>query len=292
MILDESHRIKSPSARKSTLVHSLGPEVEYRLILTGTVVTKKKRLVDIWSQWKFLNPDRFNMTHGEFKYIYGRFRQMGNYEKWLRNINEDKLHRLIHFDAFSITREECYDLPAQTHQIIPVELEDEQSGAVYDQMAEEMVAKIKTGEITEASIALVLSTRLRQITSGLSKTSPSAKYPKARTQPPAAASATRLIGHEGAEAAFEGAEIDGVLGDDGFGFGGDELVPAGLVPEVAEGDAGGVGGATGACDVVVEGGPGSFGEGGGGGEEGEEEGGLESQGCSCGRTVRVYIVER
>lgn len=181
IILDESHRIKSPSARKSTMVHSLGPKADYRLIMTGTVVTKKKRLIDIWSQWKFLNPERFeNMTFGEFKHQYGRFRQMGNYEKWLRNINEEQLHRLIHQDSFSVTREECYDLPPHTAQIIPVELEDDESGTTYDTMAAEMVAKIKTGEVTEASIALVLSTRLRQITSGLSKTSPSEKYPKGR----------------------------------------------------------------------------------------------------------------
>ena len=180
MILDESHRIKSATARKSTAIHSLANCSEYRVIMTGTVVTKKKRLIDIWSQWRFLNPSRFNMTFTEFKFLYGRYTQRNGYERWLRNINEDKLHALIHFDSFSITREECYDLPAQTHQPILFDLEDDESGLTYDKMAAEMVARIKTGEITEASIALVLSTRLRQITSGLSKTSPSERYPKGR----------------------------------------------------------------------------------------------------------------
>lgn len=179
IILDESHRIKSPSAKKATAMHSLGKVADYRVILTGTVVTKSKRLFDIYSQWKFLNPSRFgNMNFSEFKSYYGKWRSMGNYEKWMGNMHEDDLHALIHEDSFSITREECYDLPEMTTQIIPVELEE--SAEAYLQMAEDMVARIHTGEITEASIRLVQSLRLQQITSGFTKTSPTPQYPKGR----------------------------------------------------------------------------------------------------------------
>jgi SNF2 family DNA or RNA helicase len=179
IILDESHRIKSPSAKKSTALHSLGPVADYRVIMTGTVVTKSKRLFDIYSQWKFLNPDRFGgMTFADFKSFYGKWKARENYSQWIGNQNEDDLHRNIHLDAFSITRDECYDLPKQTDQIIHVDLEE--SASVYDQMAEEMVALIHTGEMTEASIRLVQRLRLQQITSGLSKTTPSPSYPEGR----------------------------------------------------------------------------------------------------------------
>lgn len=179
IILDESHRIKSPSAKKSTALHSIGPVAEYRVILTGTVTTKAKRLYDVYSQWKFLNPDRFaGMTFGEFKAKYGRWVTQDRYSRWLGNRNEASLHKKIHMDSFSITREECYDLPAVTPQIIPVPLEE--SAELYDQMAEDMVARIHTGEITEASIRLVQTLRLQQITSGISKTSPTKEYPKGR----------------------------------------------------------------------------------------------------------------
>ena len=183
MILDESHRIKSPSARKTTAVHQFVERVPYRLILTGTVVTKSKRLFDVYSQWKFLNPDRFTigdkpMNFGQFKSHYGEWKAMENWSKWLGNKNVEELHQLIHMDAFSITREECYDLPPQTNQIIHVELEE--SAEVYDRMAEDMVARIETGEITEASIRLVQRLRLQQITSGLFRTSPSIEYPDGR----------------------------------------------------------------------------------------------------------------
>lgn len=179
IILDESHRIKSPSAKKSTALHSLGKVPDYRLILTGTVVTKSKRLFDIYSQWKFLNPDRFKgMNFSEFKHRYGRWIPQENYSKWVGARNEEELHTKIHKDAFSITREECYDLPKQTTQIIPVQLEE--SAKLYDEMAEDMVAKIHTGEITEASIKLVQRLRLQQITSGITRTMPTKKYPDGR----------------------------------------------------------------------------------------------------------------
>lgn len=179
IILDESHRIKNPSAKKSTALHTLSKSASKRLILTGTVVTKSKKLFDIYSQWKFLNPERFgSMNFSEFKAHYGIWRSMGNYEKWKGNINEDELHQLIHMDAFSITREECFDLPAVTPQIIPVQLEE--SAEAYVQMAEDMVARIHTGEITEASIRLVQRLRLQQITSGITKTSPTIEHPKGR----------------------------------------------------------------------------------------------------------------
>lgn len=179
IILDESHRIKSPSAKKSTAIHSLGPIADYRVLLTGTVVTKSKKLYDVYSQWKFLNPKRFEgMTFKDFKQRYSRELDMGNYTKWLGPRNETELHELMHMDSFSITREECYDLPPSTTQIIPVQLEE--SAKVYDAMAEDMVAKIESGEITEASIRLVQTLRLQQITSGFTKTVPTAQHPEGR----------------------------------------------------------------------------------------------------------------
>lgn len=176
--LDESHRIKSTSAVKSRMLHKLGKVAEYRVIMTGTVVTKKKRIFDIYSQWKFLNPGRFNMPFATFKTTYGQWTTRNGFPQWLRNINEDDLHTQIHQDAFAISREECYDLPPRRDQIIPVHLDV--SAPYYDQMAREMVAKIETGEITVASIALVQTLRLRQITSGIAKTEPTADHPEGR----------------------------------------------------------------------------------------------------------------
>lgn len=199
MILDESHRIKTPSARKSTAMHGFS-SVPYRIIATGTPVTKSKRIFDIYSQWKYLNPDRFvnsasewvsfkrrgqTMNFAEFKSRYGLFDVKktfsgAEYSKWVGNQNEEELHTQIHKDSFSVLREDCYDLPPSTSQIIHVDLDPNESGRAYDDMAEDMVARIKTGEITEASIKLVQYLRLAQITGGVVKTMPSEDYPRGR----------------------------------------------------------------------------------------------------------------
>jgi Mesyanzhinovviridae DNA helicase len=181
-ILDESHRIKTPSARKTTMIWSLGKRARYRLILTGTVLTKKKRVFDIYSQWKFLNPESplvMNYTLASFKERYGVWTSRNGYNQWLRNRNMEELRKLLHAESFAVTRDECFDLPPRRDQIIPVELTGH-TAEVYDQMAEEMVAKIKTGEITEASIKLVQSLRLGQITSGITRTTPTADHPRSR----------------------------------------------------------------------------------------------------------------
>lgn len=191
IILDESHRIKSPSAAKSRVFHSLARVPQYKVIMTGTVVTKKKRIFDVYSQWLFLNRRRFvdetgtAMTFAEFKDHLSVTTKRNGYPQWLRNKNEEELHKLIHKDSFSVLREDCFDMPPLTQQIIPVHLDE--SAEAYDQMAEDMVARIKTGEITEASIALVQGLRLRQLSNGVAKTTPTKENPKGRL---------RIIGSE------------------------------------------------------------------------------------------------
>lgn len=182
IILDESHRIKSPSAKKATALVSLGPIADYRVLATGTAVTKKKRVFDLYMQWKFLNPESplvKDQTSGTFKERFGQWTTRNGYPQWIRERNSKTLHRLVHQDSFAVTRDECYDLPAAfPPQIIHVELEE--SAKVYDEMVEEMIAKIGSGEVTEASIKLVQSLRLAQITSGFVKTSPTPAHPDGR----------------------------------------------------------------------------------------------------------------
>lgn len=182
--LDESHRIKNPSAAKSRSIHMFQSIPKYRVIMTGTVVTKAKRIYDVYSQWLFLNPGRFvdftgaGMTFAEFKDFFSVITKRNGYPQWLRNKNEGRLHKLIHKDAYSVLRKDCFDLPPLTPQIIPVHLDE--SADAYDQMAEDMVARIKDGEVVEASIALVQGLRLRQLSNGIAKSSPTKEHPKGR----------------------------------------------------------------------------------------------------------------
>lgn len=183
IVLDESHRIKSPSARKSTALVRLGPVADYRVVATGTAVTKAKRIFDLYMQWKFLNPKSplvYGYTSADFKARFGKWTNKNGYPQWIGERNPKTLHRLVHAEAFAVSRDECFDLPAAfPDQIIHVDLEE--SAPVYDQMAEEMIAKIKSGEVTEASIKLVQNLRFSQITSGIAKTAPTPERPEGRT---------------------------------------------------------------------------------------------------------------
>ena len=177
--LDESHRIKTATAKKTSMVIKLGAIADYRVIMTGTVVTKKKRMHDVWAQWQFLNPERFQMTHADFKNTYGKFVPMNGYMLWVKNNFTSMLHQQIHEDSYAITRAECFDLPPRLdNQLVHVDLEE--SWPAYKDMAEHMIHQIETGEVSQANLVITQTLRLRQISSGVAKTDPTDEYPQGR----------------------------------------------------------------------------------------------------------------
>lgn len=172
-VVDESHRMKTPSAKRSRVLHMLGEFSTYRVIMTGTPVTKRKRVSDIYSQWKFLNPARFAKigitTHADFKDHFQVWTTRPGYPLWLRNKNTKQLRKLIHKDAYEIALADCRDMPKRLpDQIISVSLAD--SRQPYDDMVRDMIAELESGDRTVADISLVQIMRLAQITSGFAKT--------------------------------------------------------------------------------------------------------------------------
>lgn len=167
-VLDESHKIKSASGKASNMIVSMRDDFRYRFLLTGTPVTKASRAHDIYMQWQFLNPKRFAdwPTLEDFKNNTGRWLDTNGYPQWVREREDgmEKLKRRVHADSFAIKREECFDLPPREERVIPVPLGP--SGKHYDEMAQTMVTQLENGDIAEASIPLVVTLRLLQITSG------------------------------------------------------------------------------------------------------------------------------
>lgn len=173
MILDESHRIANPSGSAANMIVTMQGDARYKVIMTGTPVTKAKKAHDIQMQWRFLNPDRFSdiPTVDEFKNTFGRWIHENGYPQWIGPRNRALLQERIHEDAIVVRRDDCFDLPPRDTQIVRVPLTN--SGPVYDEMAREMVAKIikaKEEHTIEASIRLVQGLRLRQITGGVGTT--------------------------------------------------------------------------------------------------------------------------
>jgi SNF2 family DNA or RNA helicase len=171
LVVDESHKLKSPSGKASNMIVSMRNMFKYRLILTGTPITKAKRAADIYMQWQLVNPSRFaewGSTYEDFKEHTGVWTTIeGGIPIWRREKTNGMrdLKRGLHKDGMVIRRSECFDLPeAMPDRIIPVKLTT--SGKHYDEMAAQFFTKLKDGEIAEASIPLVVTLRLSQITSG------------------------------------------------------------------------------------------------------------------------------
>lgn len=173
LIVDESHRIKNPSGKASNMILSLRSLFHpYIILLTGTPITKAKRAADIYMQWQLINPDRFSewgSTYKEFREHTGVWTtHMQGIPIWRRAKPEgmEDLRKGLHEDGLVIRRSECFDLPpALPDRIIDVPLSRE-TARHYDEMAREMVTLLKSGEEAEASIPLVATMRLSQITSG------------------------------------------------------------------------------------------------------------------------------
>lgn len=127
IVLDESHRIKSCSSKAANALFTLGSKASYRVIMSGTPITKHNRPDDIYSQWKFLNQRRFIdvPTKIDFmrRYSYETPGSYG-YAQFAGVRNEDELRERMMKDAFTVTRNECFDLPERKIQSIPIILED------------------------------------------------------------------------------------------------------------------------------------------------------------------------
>jgi len=162
VIIDESHRIKSPSANRTKALIKIGRKVPYRIIMTGTVSPNNP--LDVFGQWKFLNPARFGESFFQFK---RRYAIMGGYQgkEIVGFQNQDDLQKHLHKDAFVAKKEDCLDLPPVTEEIIPAGLSHREEQA-YEQMAKYYLVKLQEGGAATVSISLTKILRLRQITSG------------------------------------------------------------------------------------------------------------------------------
>ena len=162
VILDESHKIKKSTAKRSRACHRLGRVAAYRMILTGTAITNSP--LDIFSQWKFLNPQRFGYSFSDFKEQYAIVGGYGGYEV-LGYKNKSVMERRMGQDAFVALKKDCLDLPEKVHQVVPVYLSPS-TEKIYRQMERRMVAELDEETRVIAPIVLTKLLRLSQITSG------------------------------------------------------------------------------------------------------------------------------
>lgn len=170
IVCDESHKLKNPSGKASNMIVGMRRLFSHQLILTGTPVTKARRAADIYMQWRLINPMRFQRwgaTYEDFRLHTGVWTERNGFPQWLRAREHGlrDLQKGLHADGLVIKRSECFDLPATLPDRI-VEVPLRTSAKHYDEMAEHFITQLENGEIAEASIPLVVTLRLAQITSG------------------------------------------------------------------------------------------------------------------------------
>lgn len=162
IICDESQRIKTHDAQQSKAIHKLGDAARYKLILSGTPV--QNNAIDIFSQYRFLDPTVFGKNFYQFR---NRYAIMGGFNN--RQIigyrDLDGLIRKEHSIAFRITKEEAIDLPEQTFIVREIDFAPKER-KLYDQIRRDSAAELSTGGKVTATTVLTKLLRLQQLCGG------------------------------------------------------------------------------------------------------------------------------
>ena len=162
IVADEGHKIKTHNAKQSKAVHKLGAKALYKMLLTGTVITNKA--IDVFSQYKFINPAIFGQSFYVFRNKYFDMVGYGNHTPILKRSMEQDLTDKLHSIAFRTTKAECLDLPETTDIIRFVELEANAAN-IYKDLLKDSFAELSKGEVTVTNV-LTRLLRLSQLTGG------------------------------------------------------------------------------------------------------------------------------
>lgn len=159
LILDESHRIKTPDAKITKAIHKLRAYAKRRYILTGTPVANKPD--DLWSQMFFLDDgealgETFEGFQKNFKAGHSGYQRI------------DELRSRIASSTLRRTKENSLKLPPKTYTRVQVDLAPEQS-EMYEKMREELelwVRSMSGAQVLEQADAILSRmVRLAQLSS-------------------------------------------------------------------------------------------------------------------------------
>jgi SNF2 family DNA or RNA helicase len=172
-VLDESHNIKTPSAKRTMSIVASGRYGKYKRILTGTPVAIGP--FDLYSQIKFL--DEFfwknKGIHGttEFRQFFGRWftraehQQLHGYDPGYDQLieyqNLDKLREWLSEISDRVLKDDVLDLPPKLYTKRYFEMSREQKVA-YETLDEELMLEIGDNIIT-AELPIVKLLRFQQI---------------------------------------------------------------------------------------------------------------------------------
>ena len=143
VILDESQRIKNPSSKAAAALHSLGPHLARRVIMTGTPVAN--RPYDIWSQVYFLDGgESLGSSYSAFKSETDFKKEFGE-DSGATAAFENRLdgiyNKIRHFAIRETKASTELSLPGKVIRNTPARLESSQS-ILYEKYRRELAAEV------------------------------------------------------------------------------------------------------------------------------------------------------
>ena len=167
MAIDESTTIKTPTAKRTKNIISLGKFAKYRRIMTGSPVTKNP--LDLYTQCEFLDPYLLDFSsYYAFRNRYAEMTTMNvrgrsiQVVKEFRHLNE--LSESLQPFSYRVLKEDCLDLPPKNWIKRHITLTKEQD-KIYKQMKKHALAMLN-GKVTSTMTVLTQLMRLHQITCG------------------------------------------------------------------------------------------------------------------------------
>ena len=178
VVLDESHRIKSPGSRVSLYCADLGKRVPYRMALTGTPAHNSP--LDVYAQYRFLDPGVFGTNFSAFRNRYAVMGGYGGYQVIAYRISptlpdgqpnpyyslklDREFQERMYSIAFRVRTGDVLDLPPEIDEERRFDLSNS-ARKIYTKLYRDMVADVGSGKVIVTN-ALTRLLRLQQITSG------------------------------------------------------------------------------------------------------------------------------
>ena len=172
IVCDEAHRLKSPGGVTSKFLGTLARRATWRLCLSGTPFAHGP--LDIYGQFRFLDPDIFGTSFTRFRSRYA-ITNPNFHNQVVQFINQDELHEKFYSIADRVMTRDVVELPEERDEILYAELStkarkhyDEIDKLFWSELAED-------SEVTIAN-ALTRLLRMQQITSGFVKDDDGAEH--------------------------------------------------------------------------------------------------------------------
>lgn len=163
LAVDESHKIKNNSAKRTQMVIRLGMFAKYRRIATGTEA--EEGIINLFTQFKFL--DWTIIGHKYITSFKSMFAIMGGYE--MREIvayrNQDMLTARIAPHIYQKRKKECLDLPDKVYVEHHIDMTSEQE-KIYQILEEDLILLLDDGKFIDVTMVLTRLLKLQQVLCG------------------------------------------------------------------------------------------------------------------------------